>query len=164
MKRIFAGDNKRINHAISVLDYAEKIQKSQGGDSLTITAAAILHDIGIKQAEKKYNSSAAYYQQIEGPPIAKKILLKYDIAPETIDHICDIIANHHTAKNIDTTEFRIVYDADWIVNIPDEFPDADGGKLQSIINRVFKTKTGRQLALNLYVKNQTNEENISIII
>jgi HD superfamily phosphodiesterase len=160
MKLIFKDDNKRINHALSVLAYAEKIHSEEPGDTLVVTAASILHDIGIKQAEKKYNSSAPIYQQIEGPPIARNILIKYHLTPDIIDHICDIIADHHSAKNIDTPEFRIVYDADWIVNIPDEFPDPDKSKMDRIINKVFKTNTGRKIALDLYTDhNSKNKRN-----
>ena len=74
MKDVFGDDQKRINHALAVLKYAEQIHSAEGGDLIVITAAAILHDIGIHQAEQKYGSPAGKYQEIEGPPIAEKIL------------------------------------------------------------------------------------------
>jgi putative nucleotidyltransferase with HDIG domain len=54
MKEKFGSDIKRINHAMSVLDYAEKIQALEGGDALIVKAAAILHDIG-SEAERKHS-------------------------------------------------------------------------------------------------------------
>jgi len=48
MKKVFGADQKRIGHALSVLDYARQIQEVEGGDPLIVKAAAILHDIGIK--------------------------------------------------------------------------------------------------------------------
>ena len=152
MKKVFGADQNRINHALAVLNYAEKILPVEGGDALVVTAAAILHDIGIQEAERKYGSSAGKYQEIEGPPIATKILKKYNLDETTIEHICRIIANHHSAKNIDTPEFRIIWDADWLVNIPRDFPDADKAKLQNIINKVFKTPTGRKMAVELLLE------------
>ena len=152
MKNVFGEDQQRIEHALAVLDYAEQIQNAEGGDPLIVRAAAILHDIGIHQAEKKYGSSAGNYQEIEGPPSAEEILKKYDVPDETIEHICRIIANHHSAKNIDTIEFRIVWDADRLVNIPEEFPNAGNEKLQELIDKVFKTNKGRQTAAELFVK------------
>lgn len=98
MKNVFGSDKKRINHALTVLDYAEQIQVAEGGDPLIVKAAAILHDIGIAEAERKYGSSAGNYQEIEGPPIARKILKNYGLANEIIEHICKIIANHHMQK------------------------------------------------------------------
>lgn len=151
MKDVFGSDRKRIDHALAVLKYAEQIQAVEGGDSVVITAAAILHDIGIHQAELKYQSTAGKYQQIEGPPIAEPILKGCGYAPEKIEHICKIIANHHTAKNIDTLEFRVVYDADWLVNIPDECPNMSKDKLKNFIEKVFKTDKGRQSAKEMFL-------------
>lgn len=152
MKSILGRDTKRIEHALAVLDFAEKIQSAEGGDALVVKASAILHDIGIHEAERKYNSSAGKYQQIEGPPIAEKILKSCNIPAGTIEHICRIIANHHTAKNIDTTEFRIIWDADNLVNLREELKDATKERIKKIINKVFKTSTGHRMASELLIK------------
>jgi hypothetical protein len=152
MKKGFGDDQKRIAHALAVLDYAEQIQAVEGGDPLIVKAAAILHDIGIHEAERKYGSSAGKYQEIEGPPIAEEILKRYDIDAEAIEHICKIIANHHRAKDIDTIEFRIILDADRLVNISEEYPDASQDKLQKLINNKFKTQEGGKIAEKLFLK------------
>ena len=155
MKQVFGGDSKRIDHALRVLSYAETIQKFEEGDPKIVTAAAILHDIGIKAAEEKYNSSAGKYQEIEGPPIAEKILRKLNFDDTEIAHISDIIANHHSDKGNDTIEFRCVWDADWLVNINDEFAEnKTAAQLEMLINKVIKTKTGKTLALELFANNQ----------
>lgn len=155
MKKVFGDDQKRVTHALNVLNYAEQIQKIEGGDPMIIKAAAVLHDIGIHQAENKYGSSAGKFQEIEGPPIAEKILIESRFPTNAIDHICKIIGNHHSAKDIDTIEFRIVWDADWLVNIPDEFQNVNRDKLQRIINKVFKTKHGRKKAYALFIDKPT---------
>ena len=152
MKNIFGDDRKRINHALAVLNYARQIQTVEGGNRLIVEAAAILHDIGIHEAERKYSSSAGNYQEIEGPPIARKILSKSAISDTMIEHICKIIANHHSAKDIDTQEFRIIWDADWLVNIPEEFANIDEDKLKHLITKIFKTNTGRQIAIEALLK------------
>ena len=156
MKKIFGNDRKRIDHAISVLNYAEQIHSVEGGDPLIVRAAAILHDIGIVAAERKYDSAAGKYQEIEGPVIAGEILVKYNLDESTVEHICKIIANHHSAKDIDTLEFRIIWDADWLVNIPVEFPEADKEKLQKLIDKIFKTNKGRQIAVELFLETKNN--------
>jgi putative nucleotidyltransferase with HDIG domain len=155
MMNVFEDDQKRIDHAMAVLDYSERIISVEGGDPLVVKSAAILHDIGIKEAEQKYNSSAAKYQEIEGPPIAREILLKYEVDQAIVEHVCRIIANHHSAKDIDTLEFRIIWDSDWLVNIPVEFPDAGTEKMQELIDRIFKTSKGRQIAIELFLENKT---------
>jgi putative nucleotidyltransferase with HDIG domain len=151
MKTVFGADQKRIDHALAVLDYAEQIQASEGGDPFIIKAAAILHDIGIQQAEKKYGSSAGKYQEIEGPIIAREILAKYDLDVDVLEHIIKIIANHHSARDIDTIEFRCVWDADWLMNFLEEFGSKEISERENLINRIFKTAKGRQMAIELFV-------------
>ncbi len=65
--------------------------------------------------------------------------------------VCRIIANHHSDRDLDTPEFRIVWDADWLVNIAGAFPDADADELHRIIEKTFKTDRGRALAEQAYL-------------
>ena len=157
MKQVFGTDKKRIDHALAVLNYAERIQAEEGGQPLIVKAAAILHDIGIHQAAQKYDSTAGKYQEIEGPPIAREILQGHNVDEAAIEHICRIIANHHTGKDIDTIEFRCVWDADWLVNIPEDLPDADTEKIRQTIEKVFKTDTGRKIAVETLLGGDATE-------
>ncbi|MHC4061501.1 MAG: HD domain-containing protein [Planctomycetota bacterium] len=152
MKEIFGTDRRRIEHAIAVLDYAEQIQAQEGGDPLVVKAAAILHDIGIHEAERKHGSPAGKYQEMEGPPIAKAVLERQGVPADIVEHVCRIIASHHSAKDIDTTEFRIVWDADWLVNLSSEFSDASREKLKEIIEKTFKTHKGREIATETFLR------------
>jgi HD superfamily phosphodiesterase len=152
MKDLFGVDKKRISHALSVLEHAEYLQSIEGGDEDVVVAAAVLHDIGIHEAERKYDSSAGKYQEIEGPPIAREIMEELGIDEERIVHVCRIVGSHHSARDIDTLEFRILWDSDWLVNMPDAFPDADAEKLRSRIERIFKTDSGKKRASELFLK------------
>ena len=151
MKETFGADRRRIDHALKVLDHAETIQEAEGGDPLTVRAAAILHDIGIHEAERKHGSAAGRFQEIEGPPIARAILEELQLDEGTIDHVCRIVGSHHSAKDIDTREFRTIWDADWLVNIPDEHASASREKLAKLVARIFKTERGRALAEELFL-------------
>ncbi len=118
MRKYFGSDIRRIEHAIAVAGHAEIIGKEEkDSDPMVIMAAAYLHDIGIKNSEKKYNSSAAKYQHIEGPPVAREILGKLSAEPALIDEVCDIIGHHHAAKKEETVNFKVIFDADMIVNM-----------------------------------------------
>jgi len=152
MKAVFGEDERRIGHALRVLEHADSILKSEQREvsGLVVRAAAILHDIGIHEAERKHGSSSGRLQELEGPPIARAILEASGVDPEAVDHICRIVANHHSARDIDTPEFRIVWDADWLVNIPDEFDTSDKAKIARLVDRVFKTQGGRRLAGQLF--------------
>ena len=58
----------------------------------------------------------------------------------------------HSAGDIDTPEFRIVWDADWLVNIPDEFDISDGTRISELIEEVFKTDRGKRIAETLFLE------------
>ncbi|MHC4624249.1 MAG: HD domain-containing protein [Planctomycetota bacterium] len=152
MEKIFGTDKRRIGHALAVLDYAEQIQAREGGDPLVVKAAAILHDIGIHEAERKHGSSAGKYQEMEGPPIAKAVLETQGVPSDVVEHVCRIIAGHHSAKDIDTAEFMIVWDADWLVNLSSDFADASRERLKEIIDKTFKTRRGREIAIETFLR------------
>ena len=120
-------------------------------DPLVVISAAILHDIGIHKAEEKYKSSAGNYQEIEGPPIARVIMEKLQFKKEIIDEVCEIVAHHHSPGKVDTLNFKVLYDADWLVNLKDEFDTGNKEKLTKTIDRVFLTSSGKELANQLYM-------------
>jgi putative nucleotidyltransferase with HDIG domain len=152
MKIYFGTDSKRINHALKVLEYSEQIMKSEKANEDVVVTAAILHDIGIPNAEKKHNSAGGKYQEIEGPPVAKKIMDDLGLKPEISEHVCKIIANHHSGKEIVTIEFRIIWDADLLVNIPDEMDISDKDSIGRLIKNVFRTETGKKIAKEIFLK------------
>ena len=87
----YAGDVRRINHFLKVYGFAKAIGEMEGLEESTqeiLEITALTHDIGIKNSEKKYNNSAGNYQQIEGPPEAKKLLEGLGIESGVIDRVC----------------------------------------------------------------------------
>ncbi|MAF84887.1 MAG: phosphohydrolase [Dehalococcoidales bacterium] len=151
MEVYFGRDTKRINHAHKVAGYAEALLKEDGGDYSIVIAAALLHDIGIHAAERKYGSTSGKYQEKEGPPIARQILSRLGFKPVQIEEVCGIIAHHHSPGKVSTYNFKILYDADWLVNLRDEYDIQDRSKLSNIINRLFLTSSGKVLARKVYL-------------
>lgn len=154
MKKYFGTDARRIRHAQDVLGYARELLKKEKGNREIVIAAAILHDIGIKECERKYNSTSGQLQEKEGPAIARKILEDLKVGQDTIREICRIIASHHSPGEIDTMNFKILWDSDWLVNLKDEYDIKDRKKLEDIIEKVFLTQTGRIKARDIYLKNE----------
>ncbi len=154
MKRYFKTDFKRIGHASRVARYAERIARSEGGQPAVILTAAYLHDIGIPEAEKKYNSSAAQYQEQEGPPVAGAILEKLGARPELIEEVCDIIGHHHHPREKETLNFKVLYDADLIANLEDNHKDKllTADRLEEIMNKSFLTAGGKKAAEEILLK------------
>jgi len=156
MKAYFQKNFKRIGHATKVARYAEKMVKEEKGDPAVVLSAAYLHDIGIKEAERKYQSSAAPYQEQEGLAIARTILTNLGADSELIDEVCDIIGHHHHPRDQETANFKIVFDADQIVNLEEKLEDTPltPDKVTEKINRTFLTETGKQLAEKIFIKHE----------
>jgi HD superfamily phosphodiesterase len=151
MIEYFGNDILRINHALKVYGFASTICRSETANRDTIDIieiAAVLHDIGIHVSEKKYKSSAGKYQEIEGPPIARKMLEKLEVKQEIIERVYFLIGNHHSYSKINGLDFQILVEADFLVNI---FEDELNKKmLASIREKYFKTKTGKILLDTIY--------------
>jgi hypothetical protein len=152
MIRYFDGDVRRINHALKVHSFAQiiasesKIEDQKKG---IVSIAAILHDIGIKEAERKYNSSSGKYQEIEGPPIARQILSPYHLDPDHIERICFLIGNHHTYRAIDDIDFQILVEADFLVNIFEDSMSPES--VRNIKEKIFKTESGTRIFTEMYL-------------
>ena len=146
MKRYFGSDMKRVNHALKVAEYAEEILKIEGGHPLVVLGAAYLHDIGIKEAEKKYGSASVEDQEREGPAIARDILGRLNVQRGIVEEICDMIGHHHHPREKETLHFQILFEADWLSNMEEDGFSKDPKKLEEIIEKNFKTMTGKKLA------------------
>ena len=156
MKRHFKTDFKRIGHATKVARYAERIANGEGGDLAVVLCAAYLHDIGIKEAERKHNSTAARYQEEEGPPVAREMLVRLGADQELVEEVCDIVAHHHHPRNEETANFKSVYDADLIVNMEEkqESSPTDPEQLPAWIDKALMTQSGKEVAKGILLRGE----------
>jgi len=159
MKQFFKQDFRRIGHATKVARYAEQIVKEEKGDPAIVLSAAYLHDIGIKEAEAKYQSNEPKYQEELGPPIAREILTRLGATPDLVEEVCDIIGHHHHPRTEETTNFKVVYDADLLVNLEENQQEnkIPVEKLAAMIEKNFLTETGRRLAKLQFLTTESTE-------
>jgi hypothetical protein len=149
MRRYYKHDSRQIGHANRVAGYAERIGRAEGCDLSVVLIAAYLHDMGIKEAEKKYGTSSVEYQEKEGQQVARRILNGLGAGDGLTEEVCDIIGHHHHPGLDETVNFQVVYDADLIAELEEqqkEDPPADPKKMSGIIESSFLTKAGRLLA------------------
>jgi HD superfamily phosphohydrolase YqeK len=151
LEQFFGEDTERIDHAKDVLEFAEELLKEETADWHVVVPAAILHDVGIKPAEEKYGSSEASYQEAEGPPVAEKILFKRGLKTEDVQEICDIIGHHHTPRENETTNFRVVFDADCLVNLRRKVDGKTREEREELIDSTFLTAAGKRMAKRLFL-------------
>jgi len=156
LRAYFGTDQRRINHALKVLDYAEKIMAGETLDEekrKIVTITALLHDVGIKIAEEKYGSSAGHYQEIEGPAIVQEMMCRQGEHSELIERVSYIVGGHHTPAKNNGLDFQILWEADLLVNIEEDGAVSQGdNQLKTVIARNFKTFIGIMIAKNKFLK------------
>jgi uncharacterized protein len=147
------GDAQRIHHFLKVYEFASLLAQMEQLPKQTqhiLETAAILHDIGIHLSEKKYNSSAGKYQEIEGPAPAREMLTSLHYDETVIDRVCYLIAHHHTYINVDGIDYQLLIEADFLVNA---YEDALSAKsISAARERIFKTKSGISILETVYGK------------
>lgn len=153
MECYFGADQRRIEHALQVSFYARELLAYIEADPVLTLASAYLHDIGIPEAERKHGSSAGNWQEIEGPPIARTLLSALDAAPDFVDNIAAIVGNHHTCAGVDSPEFRIIWDADALVNFAGAFTSKSDEQIEAILKNHMVTEPGFRMARKLFLHN-----------
>ena len=65
-----------------------------------------------------------------------------------IDEVCDIIGHHHHPKEDDDVNFKVLYDADLIVNLEEQIKEnpKEGEKLEELVAKAFLTESGKSEA------------------
>lgn len=145
------GDPKRIQHLAKVHSFARIMGIREQLDANTLfilEAAAYVHDIGIRVAEKKYGRCDGKLQEQEGPVEAHKILSELGFENYQIDRICYLIGHHHTYDNIDGMDYQILVEADFLVNLYED--EAGQAALRKAYSNVFKTKSGRAIFRTMF--------------
>ena len=137
------GDARRIEHSLKVFAYAQQLGIAESLDEKRLEIlelTALLHDIGISVAERKYGQSTSQYQEIEGPPVAREILTSLDFHPGIIDRVCFMISQHHTFTAIDGIDFQLLIEADFLVNsVEDHLSD---NQIVNFARNIFKSECG----------------------
>ena len=134
------GDARRIQHFLKVYMFSAMIGTMENlppEQQEILEIAAILHDIGIHPAEKKYGFSNGKLQEQEGPAYARALLEEVGgYAPELIDRV------------VDGPDWQILLEADFLVNsFEKNMPEEAIKKMRS---RVFKTGSGIAMLNNQY--------------
>lgn len=148
---LYSGDAKRIQHFCKVHSYAKLIAETEKVDDRTlfiIETAALTHDIGIHTCEEKYGSCGGKLQEKEGPAIAKKLLSKLGFDTEISDRVQYLIAHHHTYDDINSIDYQILVEADFLVNMmEDNLPKQ---AVKNAYNKIFSTSCGKRICKNMF--------------
>jgi hypothetical protein len=151
----FEGDAKRIQHFIKVHSFAKIIGEGEGLNDkslLTLEAASVVHDVGIKPAEAKYGRCDGKLQEQEGPAKAEELMSAWGATTEMIQRVSYLVGHHHTYSHIDGLDYQILVEADFLVNIyEDQLPR---NNVETCYDNIFKTVTGKNLCRLIYLRNK----------
>lgn len=147
----YTGDPKRIQHFLKVYEFARLIGESEHLDTQTqhiLETAAIVHDIGIKNAEIKFGNCNGKLQEQEGPAPARELLASLEYAPDVIDRVCYLVAHHHTYQNVNGSDYRILLEADFLVNLYED--GLDSTAVSNALKNIFRTATGKNICQTMF--------------
>lgn len=147
------GDAKRIQHFMKVHRFTQLIGHMEKLDAHTqfITeCAALVHDIGIRPAEKQYGACDGKLQEKVGPAYAREMLEEMQFEKADIERICYLVAHHHTYQNIDGVDYQILVEADFLVNAYEDALKKDA--IQTVYNKIFRTEAGKTLCRLSYLE------------
>lgn len=153
-----SGDPKRILHLLEVHDFAKLISEGEGLEpdiQFVVETAALVHDIGIRPAEEKYGYCDGKLQEREGPSYARTLLSELSFPRQVIERVCFLVAHHHTYNQVDGLDYRILLEADALVNITGD--NLSPKAAATLRKAVFRTRTGLELCETLYGNWNLNE-------
>lgn len=147
----YEGDAKRIQHFVKVHSFASLIahmERLSDEQLIVLEAAAYVHDIGIKPAERLYGSSNGKYQEQLGSEQAEFMLKKCGFSDEQIKRICYLVGHHHTYTDIDGADYQILVEADFLVNIYEDNSSFEA--IENAYKNIFKTESGKSICKTMY--------------
>jgi HD superfamily phosphodiesterase len=151
MVEYFSSDPKRIQHFIKVNSLATLIGRGEGmadKELEVLSAAAYVHDIGIKRAEELYGRCDGALQEELGQEPARQILTECGFDGELVERVVYLVAHHHTYTNIDGLDYQALVEADFLVNIYEDELSKEAAV--NTLNKIFKTKTGKHLLIEMF--------------
>ena len=117
---VFSKENMHdIDHFMKVWAYAKTIGELENIDDETqyiLEIAALTHDIACPLCREKYGNTNGKYQEEEGAWLVKDFLADMGLTSVQIERVAYLVGHHHTFQRIDGLDYRILIEADFIVN------------------------------------------------
>ncbi len=151
MIRFYEGSRHDIAHFLKVWAYARTIGRLEGLDEKTqetLELAAIVHDIACPLCREKYSSAAGPLQEKEGAVLAKEFFRELALPEQQLARICHLVGHHHTPDAVDGPDYRILLEADFLVNADESGYDA--ARIQKGREELFRTAGGTGLLDSIF--------------
>ena len=140
LKGELSTDPGRFRRAVAALEYAREILRQEPGDPRIVLLASLLHEIGVADRSRREGDA-------EEAPFARRILEGAGVHWSVVDRVCRLVGCEHGADGLDTPEAKAAWDADSMAGMFGGEDHPDEPALASLIEKRFKTRTGREIAL-----------------
>ncbi|MBQ1281241.1 MAG: HD domain-containing protein [Oscillospiraceae bacterium] len=148
-----AGNTADIAHFLKVLAYAETIGALEHLDAetqLTLELAAVVHDIACPFCREKYGHCGGKEQEIESEALLRPFLAEFELPQAMLERIIHLVTHHHTVTDVDGIDYRILLEADFLVNAAEMQLRRDA--VEAARKRFFRTESGTRLLDSIFLR------------
>ncbi|MGO5543621.1 HD domain-containing protein [Blautia sp. HCP3S3_H10_1] len=149
---VYSDGNKHdIAHFLKVYTYARMIGEMENlpeNEQKTLEVAAVIHDIACPVCRIKYGNTNGSNQEKESPRLVEDFLKDTDLDEQMKERINYLVSHHHTYTNVDGMDYRILLEADFLVNTDES--QMSQNAIETAREKVFETETGRRLLTGIY--------------
>ena len=145
------GNFHDIDHFIRVWTYAKTIGELEMIDQATqfiLEVAAITHDIACPLCREKYGNTNGKHQEREGIILVKEFLSDTGMTEEQIGRVAFLVGHHHTFAGIDSMDWQILVEADYIANALEN--NYSQQKVENFIRKCMRTRSGIQILKDVF--------------
>ena len=145
------GNLHDITHFMKVWGFARTIgalENLSDEEQLILEVAAITHDIGCPICREKYGNTNGELQEKEGARIVVDFLRESGLSQSQIERVSYLVGHHHTLNGVNGSDYRILLEADYIVNA-----EECGFLAENIRNaraHIFRTTAGTNLLKSMF--------------
>ena len=153
------GNFHDINHFMKVYAYAKTIAEDENLNpelQKLVEITAVVHDIACPLCRVKYGNTNGKHQEEESAALLEEFFKDSDLPKEFTDRVSYIVSHHHTIDGIDGIDYQIMIEADYLVNADES--NFSGSNVRNMLEKVFKTETGKFLLQSMYQKRLNAEE------
>jgi HD superfamily phosphodiesterase len=148
----YYGDVRMSEHSIKAYAYANSIGEGENlpeNEQLILSAAAILHDIGIPRAIELHGSAKGEYQEKEGALLVPEMLAQAGVQENITERVAWLVGHHHTEALAESDLLlQILMEGDYLVNLAEG--NAPAERAAKVRDGFFKTATGKQYITALF--------------
>ena len=121
--------------------------------ALVVLITSIIYEYPL---EVKYGNTNGKHQEEESAALLEEFFKDSDLPKEFTDRVSYIVSHHHTIDGIDGIDYQIMIEADYLVNADES--NFSGNNVRNMLEKVFKTETGKFLLKSMYQKRLDSAE------